>query len=653
MNRLAREQSPYLRHAAGQKVDWYPWSEEAFELARRLDKPVFLSTGAVWCHWCHVMAKESFSDERTARFMNERFINIKLDRDERPDVDRRYQQAVASMGGGSGWPLSVFLTPDKEPFYGGTYFPPEDRQGRPGFGRVLESVSAFYLSKKDDAQAFAERVMAALKAEPLAPGELSESLVTEAEQAVLAVFDAEHGGFGAAPKFPMPGALEFLLRRSGGGSTASGQAVRKTLEAMAAGGFHDQLGGGFHRYSTDRAWIVPHFEKMADDNAGLLTVYADAYAVFGERRFRDVARDILAFTGTVLSDPEGGFYASQDADVTPDDEGGYFTWSDDDFRNILNADEYTALSLHLLHDRSAMHHDPRKMVLFQSKSPEEVATLLGRTADEVRRVILRGREKLLRARGKRPAPFIDKTLYTSLNGMLIAAWLHAAGVLGDDEAKTFGLKSLRRILKERLVDGHLFHSGGIPAALDDYVNLIDALISACTITGEAIYLNQADGLMVTCLEKFYDKGRGGFFDTENEVLGVRMKRIEDVPHASSNAEAVLQLLKLALLTGKNEYRDAADRTLKIFGDLARELGVHAGAYFCALDVRFRMLQLTVEAAPESSLGRWVLNHARRSDVILYGGVDNSRVIPCINGVCYEPLRDAQSVANFIKNPPVS
>jgi uncharacterized protein YyaL (SSP411 family) len=651
MNRLANEQSAYLRHAANQKIDWRPWSDEAFELAQREDKPVFLSTGAVWCHWCHVMAHESFEDDETAQLMNELFVNIKLDRDERPDVDRRYQQAVAAMGGGSGWPLSVFLTPDKEPFYGGTYFPPDDRQGRPAFKSVLKSVSAFYRTKKGDAQSYATRVMEALKPEPLSPGDLSEALVDKAEKNMLAVFDAQNGGFGSSPKFPMPGALEFLILRSAASEDPSvGRAARRTLEAMARGGFHDQLGGGFHRYSTDAAWVVPHFEKMADDNAGLLNNYVDGYAVFGDERFRNVALGILTFTKKVLSDPRGGFYASQDADVTPDDEGGYFTWTDNDFRNILDAEEYEALSRLLLHDRAAMPHDPQKKVLFQVLSPDEVAAALGKSADEVRRLLLRGKEKLLLARERREAPFIDKTLYTSLNGMLISSYLHASAVLGDEQTKTFALQSLDRVLCERLVNGELFHADKVPALLDDYIHSIGALTVAYEVTAESRYLRQADELMACCLSKFYDSSMGGFFDTEKEVLGTRMKRIEDIPHPSANALAVMSLLKLHHLTGKDEYRNAAKQTLGIFADLARELGVHAGEYFCALDAWFRMVRLTVEARPGSDLARTALALARGPVVIVYGE-DHGRVVPCLNTVCYEPVNDAGVLRKFFKKLP--
>jgi uncharacterized protein YyaL (SSP411 family) len=647
VNKLAKEKSAYLRHAAEQKIDWLPWSEEAFDRARAEGKPVFLSTGAVWCHWCHVMAKEVFENEEIARLMNELFINVKLDRDERPEIDRRYQQAVAAMGGGGGWPLSVFLTPDKEPFFGGTYFPPEDMQGRPGFKNVLKSVSDFFKTKQDDARSFATRVMEALKQGVSSPGDITELSLAEAQRSMLMLFDEDNGGFGSAPKFPMPGALEFLLRRSAKKSDPSvGRVARRTLEAMAGGGIYDQLGGGFHRYSVDEAWLVPHFEKMADDNAGLLKNYIDGYAVFGDERLRDMARGIIAFLRDVLSDPGGGFYASQDADVTPDDEGGYFTWTDDEFRKVLTDEEYEALSALLINERGEMHHDPAKKVLSVTMTSEEIAQKLGKSVDEVGLIILRGKEKLLKEREKRQAPFIDTTLYTSLNGMLIASFFHAFSVLGDEELRKFGVKSLERILKERRFDGKLMHTEDVPAALDDYVHLIDALIAGYEATAGLRYLALADELMAECLEKFYDKREGGFFDTESEVLGMRLKRIEDVPQPSANAVAVTLLLKLSLMTRKEEYRSAAEQTLRLFAGSAREMSVHAGAYFCAADAWFHMLTLTVEALPDSALARRARLLSGKAHAAIVYGEDKNRVVPCKQKQCYEAQSDPDSLGDY-------
>jgi uncharacterized protein len=653
MNRLANERSAYLNHAAHQKIEWYPWSEEAFDTARREDKPVFLSSGAVWCHWCHVMAQETFEDTETARLMNKLFINIKLDRDERPEIDRRYQQAVAALGGGGGWPLSVFLTSDKRAFYGGTYFPPEDRQGRPGFKKVLISVADYYRVKRGDALVYAQRVMEVLKTEPLPPEELSESQVREAEQAMLGVVDLQNGGFGAAPKFPMPGALEFLIRRSPVSANPSvDKAARRMLEAMSAGGFHDQLGGGFHRYSVDEAWIVPHFEKMADDNAGLLRNYIDGYSVFGDERFRTVARGIIDFTRSVLSDPEGGFYASQDADVTPDDEGGYFTWTEEDFRTALEPDEYAVLSSFYLHERGNMHHDPGKRVLYVTQSLQEIARKLGKAPDETERILARGKSKLLSIRTHREKPFIDQALYPSLNGMLIASYFHAFLVLGDEEVRSFGVKSLDRILRNCIIDGVLMHAENIPALLDDYINLIDALIAAYEATAGKRFLLQAEDLMSLCIEKFFDKLEGGFFDTDQDVLGARLKRIEDVPHPSANALAIMLLLKLAYMTDRDDYRKAAVQSLERLSALAREMGIHAGAFFCGLDASFRMLKLTIEAHPDSELASAGRAVAGKQYAAIVYGEDRGRVIACTRDTCLEPINEPDILRHLQAQLPI-
>jgi len=644
MNKLANEHSPYLRHASHQMIDWYPWSDEAFECARREDKPVFLSTGAVWCHWCHVMAKESFEDDAIASLLNDLFINIKLDRDERPDIDRRYQQAVAAMGGGSGWPLSVFLTPDREPFFGGTYFPPQDQQGRPGFGNVLKSVSAFYRSKRENAVEYAQRVMDALRPEPLKEGDLSEAILADAEVAVLSAVDPEHGGFGQAPKFPMPGALEFLIRRAELSADPSvGKAARGMLDAMARGGFHDHLGGGFHRYSVDQAWAVPHFEKMADDNAGLLRNYVDGFAVFGEERYRSVAQGILSFIREVLSDPAGGFFGSQDADVTPDDEGGYFTWTEDELRKALEPEEYAVLSLYLMHEHGSMHHDPTRKVLQVTRSIEALAAGLGKSSEETARIVQHGKEKLLAARRMRVSPFIDRTLYTSLNGMLASALFHAYAVLGSEEVRTFAVQSVERVLKERVKNGRLMHVGDIPAVLDDYVHLIDALIAAYESTAETRYLGLAEEFMADCLAKFSDSGEGGLYDTDSEVLGTRLKRIEDVPHASANAVAIMALLKLSHMTAKEGYLLAAEKSLRIFSSIASEMSVHAGSYLCALDAYFRMITLRVEAAPSGDLASAArVLSGRRYTAIVYNE-DKGRVILCRQNICLEPIIDPDQV----------
>ena len=646
MNRLANERSPYLRHAAGQPVQWYPWCDEAFDRARSENKPVFLSSGGVWCHWCHVMAKETFEDREVASILNERFISIKLDRDERPDIDRRYQQAVALMGNAGGWPLSVFLTPDRRPFFGGTYFPPEDRYGRPGFRRVLDSVSEFYRSRADEASQYGVRVFDALQADVLSPGALAKGALEEAQASMLGQFDGVHGGFGSSPKFPMPGALSFLLHRAAAANdTGAERAVRTTLDAMARGGFHDQLAGGFHRYSVDEAWMVPHFEKMADDNAWLLRNYADAYAVYGDERYRDAARGVIRFMRDVLSDPAGGFFASQDADVTPDDEGGAFTWTERELHRVLTIEEFEALSLHLFSERGRLHHDQEKRVLSVAMTPREVAEQLGASEDAVRTLIEGGKQKLLAERSRRETPFVDRSLYTSLNGMCITSFLKAFRVFGDAALRDFALASLDRVLRERTGEGRLEHAEGVPALLDDVVYLVEALVAAYEATGDRSRLERAEQFMEKALLTFADPA-GGFFDTGDAVLGVRLKRIEDIPHPSANAVAALQLIKLWHITGKDRYRDEAERTLAIFAAAAPAMGIHGGMYFCALDAWFSALTLTVEARPGSDLAAAAMRLAGTTTVLVYGE-DRGRIIPCVNGLCREPVTRSEELRSHV------
>jgi uncharacterized protein YyaL (SSP411 family) len=647
MNRLSKEKSPYLRHSAHQKIDWYPWSDEAFKKAKKEDKPVFLSTGGVWCHWCHVMAKECFENEEVVKLLNENFINVKLDRDERPDIDRRYQQAVAAMGFAGGWPLSVFLTPDRRPFFGGTYFPPEDALNRPGFKKVLQAVVDFYKSKRKEIISYSEKLIDALKPGPSRHGEIKESIVEGVASTILSSVDPQNGGFGSAPKFPMSGTIEFLIKRHFFTKKESvGYAVKKSLEAMAKGGFHDQIGGGFHRYSTDEAWIVPHFEKMADDNAWLLRNYLDAYVFFKDAYFREIAEGIIFFLKDVLSDPKGGFYTSQDADVTPDDEGGYFTWRDEDFKRIFNDEEYKVLSLHLLHARGTMHHDRSKKVLFVAIEAKEIADMLKIDIERVQETIVAGKNKLIKERDKRESPFVDKTSYSSINGMLMTAYLKAYRVLKNRYLKDFALNSLERIMKNHFIKNELFHTEGVEALLDDYIYLIEALISAYEVTGDSSHLNSVEKLMDLCIEKFWDNNEGGFFDTNEEIIGLRLKAIEDIPHPSANSLSIILLMKLSHMTGKTTYQEYAEKALRTFSARAQELGIHSSYYFCAMDAYFNMLKLTVEASKESELTDSALSFLFPYMSIVYKE-DKGRIIPCFKNVCYEPIDRADTLRDFL------
>ena len=649
MNKLSTEKSPYLRHSAHQKIDWRPWSDEAFETAEKNDKPVFLSSGAVWCHWCHVMARECFEDEEIVKLLNENFVCIKLDRDERPDIDRRYQQAVQAMGSGGGWPLSVFLTPDKKPFFGGTYFPPDDGFGRPGFKKVLRAVADLYKSEKDEITQYGRRLMNSLKPGPVKGGKIRKISVDKAATNILSHFDPQNGGFGSSPKFPMPGAIEFLIGRYFfTGVKSVGLAVKKTLESMAKGGFYDQIGGGFHRYSVDEAWVVPHFEKMADDNSWHLRNYIDAYSLFGHEYFKEIATGIISFIRNVLSDPGGGFYASIDADIDPVDEGGYFTWTDNEFRNALNDEEYRVLSLHLLNDRGSMHHDSSKKVLFVSMEAEEIAEKTGRDRHAVYKILQGGKKKLLEYRNAKKPPFIDKTLYTSLNAMMISAYLKAFRTMRDESIKDFALKSLRRILDSHLLNNELFHAEGVRALLDDYIYIIDALIAAYETTGDPFYLHRADNLMELSLNKFWDKEEGGFFDTEGEIVEIRLKSIEDIPHPSANSLGIILLLKLFHMTGNEAYKSCAETSLTAFSSQAKDMDIHSGYFFCAMDAYFNMVKLNVLASPGNDLFQAALSTFRPYVSLVYGE-DKGIVIPCARDVCHEPIYSPEKLKHFLQS----
>ncbi len=429
VNSLAQASSAYLRSAMHQPIQWHEWGEEAFAAAQRDNKPVLLDIGAVWCHWCHVMDRESYENAEVAEIINREYIAVKVDRDERPDVDSRYQLAISAISGTGGWPLTVFLTPDGRPFYGGTYFPPVDQWGRPSFKKILMAIADAYRDRRDEVLKSADEAMNVLSnAENFSHHrtEFSPRLVGIMVQSALPIFDEKNGGFGSAPKFPHPSAIDLLLdwySRTGEERVAT--VITTTLTKMARGGVYDQLAGGFHRYSVDEHWTVPHFEKMSYDNSELLKNYVHAYQVFGLDFYAHVARDIIRWMDEWLSDREhGGFYASQDADINLDDDGDYFTWTVDEAKAGLSKEEFEAAALHYdIEPLGEMHHDPTKNVLWVRALPEEVASRLGVNKDKALDLLASAKTKLYEARLKRPTPFIDKTIYVSWNAMCVSAYL--------------------------------------------------------------------------------------------------------------------------------------------------------------------------------------------------------------------------------------
>src|SRR5215469_8483004 len=454
LNALSDASSSYLRSAMHQPVRWREWGEEAFATAQRENKPILLDIGAVWCHWCHVMDRESYEDPEIAQIVNDRFIAVKVDRDERPDVDSRYQVAVQAISGQGGWPLTAFLTPAGQPFYGGTYFPPDDHYGRPSFRRVLMAISDAYRQKNGDVTEQAKLVEGAIAhSESFAgkTGDFSPKIIQEIVDAAVRMFDEQHAGFGSAPKFPHPSIIDLLVDQYvRTGDKRLKQIFATTLEKMACGGVYDQLAGGFHRYSVDERWIVPHFEKMSYDNSELLKNYVHAYQASRNEFFADVARDIIRWMDAVLSDRKhGGFYASQDADISLDDDGDYFTWTVEEAKAPLNAEEAQVACLHYdINDIGEMHHNPAKNVLYQRAPLTEIAARLALTVDRVQEILRSAKQKMYAARLNRPTPYIDKTVYVSWNALCISAYLQGASALNLEESRRFALRSLDRILAD-------------------------------------------------------------------------------------------------------------------------------------------------------------------------------------------------------------
>ena len=610
MNRLAGATSAYLASAAHQPVHWHPWGDEAFARARELDRPILLDVGAVWCHWCHVMDRESYEDPALAAFLNERFVCVKVDRDERPDVDVRYQRAVQAVSGQGGWPLTAFLTPEGDVFFGGTYFPPDGGHGRPGFRTVLEKVLEAFHDRRDDvltsAAQLREHVGGAL-AEG-APGDPTIALLDAAAARMGGAFDVRYGGFGGQPKFPHPAAVEFLLARWwDSGEAWPRDVAERTLAAMALGGMHDQIGGGFHRYAVDARWIVPHFEKMSYDNAELLKAYVHAYAALGKPLYRDVAEGIVRWAMEVLADREkGGFGASQDADVGLDDDGDYFTWTVDEARAVLGDAEWEAARRRWdIEPQGEMHHDPRRNVLFVARSAAQVAGDVGVMEAEAERLLASAAEKLRAAREGRPAPFVDRTRYTAWNAMLAEAFLDAAAVLGREECRAFALLTLERLWAEtwREGEGVAHHPGSAGAAplLDDQVQAASAAISAYEHTGDERWIRRALDLAAIVVRRFRDP-EGGFFDVADGgsgagtgLLAERAKPVQDAPSPSPNAVAALVFLRLHALTGDAAHRAEAEAALHAFAGAAAELGVFAATYCRALDALLKGMTTIVVA----------------------------------------------------------
>jgi uncharacterized protein YyaL (SSP411 family) len=696
LNSLAKASSSYLRSAMHQPIQWHEWGEEAFAAARRENKPILLDIGAVWCHWCHVMDRESYDDPEIAQIVNERFVAIKVDRDERPDIDSRYQIAVSSISGQGGWPLTAFLTPDGKPFYGGTYFPPNDHYGRPSFRRVLSSISDAFREKQGDVleqSKLVEGALAHAESHMGRSGQVSQNVIDEIVQAALKMFDSRNGGFGSAPKFPHPAMLDLLIDQyTYRHDAALREAFVTTLERMAGGGVYDQLAGGFHRYSVDERWIVPHFEKMCYDNSELLKAYVHGYQATGSKSMADVALDIVRWMDEWLCDHErGGFYASQDADYSLDDDGDYFTWTLDEARSVLSEEEAQVAALHYdINEIGEMHHDPAKNVLYVRAPVEEISKRLNIPAGQAQTLLNAAKEKMYAARLKRPTPYVDKTVYVGWNALCISACLEAARALGHEAARHCAVRSLDRILAEGWqAEGGLLHvlAYSDPSAerrevrglLDDYACTAVACLDGYEATADLSYFKFAKKITDAMIDRFFDSTAGGFFDSETNasrngedlgVLGTVRKPFQDSPTPAGNSTAAIALLRLHGYTNSSGYREKAERTLALLAGVAGQYGIFAATYGIAAVHYARphvqvvivgdnelASQLYRAGAASFALGKEVLKISANEAVpqnlppALAGTIPNlpgvkegkSVAIVCSNFTCQPPISDPQEL----------
>jgi uncharacterized protein len=648
-NRLAQEKSPYLLQHAHNPVDWYPWGEEAFAKARRENKPIFLSIGYSTCHWCHVMAHESFENEETAGIMNRDFVNIKVDREERPDVDRVYMTFVQATTGGGGWPMSVWLTPDLKPFVGGTYFPPEDRYGQPGFRKVLERIAAAWKQDHEKIVDQSSKIIAALResqvTQSATAAKINADVFDEANDQLARTFDSKEGGFGSAPKFPRPVTLNFLTRFYARGvaqvsnlrneknttlkvAPQAEQALEMdllTLRKMAAGGMHDHLGGGFHRYSVDRYWHVPHFEKMLYDQAQLAVAYLDAFQISQDRQYAAVARDILDYVARDMASKEGGFFSAEDADSVVagiDDpghskaEGAFYIWTKKEIDSALGA-AVDVFDFHYgvqPHGNAPEGSDPQdefrgQNILIERHTVAETASHFKKSEDEVRQSLGRSREKLLSIRNGRPRPHLDDKIIAAWNGLMISAYARAAQVLDEPrylESATRGVQFLRTHLydeKSKLLFRNYRESrSDIEGFADDYAFVIQGVLDLYEASFDIEWLKFAVELQETQDRLFFDEKNGGYFSTtgKDSSVPLRMKDDNDSAEPAASSVAALNLLRLAQFRDEKEFEDRARRTIDAFGPTLSHFASAMPQMLVALDYSLsKPRQIVIAGKPDA------------------------------------------------------
>jgi uncharacterized protein YyaL (SSP411 family) len=624
-NRLAGETSPYLLQHANNPVDWFPWGPDALARAKLLDRPIFLSIGYAACHWCHVMERESFENEATAAYLNDHFVSIKVDREERPDLDQVYMAAVQAMTGGGGWPMSVFLTPDGRPFYGGTYYPDEPRHGMPSFRQVLEGVERAWRQERAAVDAAGGRIVEGLIEQarlPAATDDPGEALLEAATAAIEASFDPGNGGWGRAPKFPQPMTIEYLLRRHLATGDARPLAVaRRSLDAMADGGIHDQLGGGFHRYSTDARWLVPHFEQMLYDNAQLARVYVHAWQVTGDERYRDVATGTLEYLIRELTAADGAFAASQDAD-TDGEEGATFVWTADEIRAELAGDSPVFEAAYGVTDAGNWEGTT---ILSRVVGDDELAAQFGGSPVDIAAGLRAARSRLLERRARRPQPARDDKALSAWNGLAIAAFADASVALEATEpalagrCREAGTRAAVAIVGGLLEpDGSLGRSwkdgrGVGTGVLEDYTHLAEGLLALYEATFDERWFATARALMDQVLARFADPD-GGFFDTSDrhERLVTRPKDVQDNAVPSGNAVAATVLLRLDAWTGESGYRAAAERAMRLVVPFVARYPTGFAQWLTAMDLSLRPItEVAIVGRPDDPATAGLVAETRR------------------------------------------
>ena len=590
-NRLTTQTSPYLLQHQDNPVEWYPWGDEALARAQAEDRPILVSIGYSACHWCHVMAHESFEDPEIARYMNEHFVNVKVDREERPDIDSIYMSAVQAMTGHGGWPLNAFLTPTGVPFFGGTYWPPSQRMGMPSFLQILEGVAEAWESRRADVDSNAAQLQTYLERTTSATpegGELSGSILEAAFNALASLFDPTWGGFGAAPKFPQPAVIDVLLRHHHRTGSADAAAMaRRTLDAMAAGGIYDQIGGGFARYSVDAEWLVPHFEKMLYDNAQLASVYLDASLAFDEPRYGEIAGRTLDYVAREMTSPEGGFYSAQDAD-SEGEEGKFYVWTPEEIDDVVGSENGALVRAYFGVEPGGNFEG--KSILHVPRPIAEVADARSSSAEHLRSLIEAAIPRLYRARAERVWPGRDDKQLTSWNGLMLKAFAEGARVLDRPDFATIALANARFILDRLERDGRLLRSykdgqAHLAGYLEDYAFFIDGLLALYTTTLDAEWVRRALRLAETMLDEFHDASSALLFDTgkHHERLVARPRDIQDGATPSGNSVAASVLLDLATLTGRDDFRSRAAAILRALADPMAEYPTGFARFLTVLD----------------------------------------------------------------------